>query len=242
MAAMAAADITRVAPLEDEDDDEVPAPSQRRQSFFEDGTLVTSVVDQDLRGPFNPYLVYSDLVPGGGESPPLHRSELVGSPSVPPPAGYMNGNTPSSHGHGSYSGHEPLLTSESSRAHLLSGNSLSNGTLQRLDMLKPNASEENGAPPRQPPRILTTYAPSQYLSVQQDSPESDYERHDDDEANGLSPLDPHLGERLREGDGSKGSVGLHDNEDYSARLKLEVRDPCFSSIAFQQKLDDPGTK
>ena len=233
-AAMAAAGIIRVPPLNDEDDEEVPSMSRRPHSLFEDGTPVTSVVNRDFRGPFSPYLNYSEpLVLGSreGSSPAPNASRMTPSPFVPPPAGCIcreRIHTPSSQGHESYNGHELMLTSESSRSYSPSVYPLLSGSFKRRDLSKQTSSEESYAPPVPPPHILTSFAPPGYTSVQQDLPEQDspildYIHHDDEEV--LSPLDACLEERLREGDGSKGSVGLHDNEDYSARMRLEVRTP-----------------
>ena len=232
-AAMAAAGIIRAPTLYDADDDDIPSMIRQPQALFEDGTPVTSAVDQDFGRPFNPYLYYPEpliLGSGGVDSPVPSPSQMRRSPSVPSPISRVcreRIHTSLSQGHESYEGHEPLWMSGSSRFHSSNAHPLLTGSFQRRDLPKQTSSEDSYAPPMPPPHILTSFMP-QYTSVQwgsqiqHDSPISDYTPHGDEEAQALSPLDLHLVERLREGDESRGSVGLRDNEDYSPRPKLEV--------------------
>ena len=243
---MISAGIFRAPLLAEDDDDEVPSISQRPQSTFEDGTLVTSGVHPTLRGPFNPYRNYAEPPPGLGsanrQSPAPNSSQMVQSPPViPPPASRVyreRTHTPpsSSQGHESQShnSHEPLAQSSGStlRLYIPSLYPLLGGSFPWRDMSTlQTSSEESYTPPVPPPHILTSFGPPQpeYTSVQMGSSKrnsyiSDYTQHGDEEGHALSPLlDSRLEERLREGDGSQGSVGLHDSEDYSARPRLEVR-------------------
>ncbi|KAF8584998.1 hypothetical protein K439DRAFT_1099610 [Ramaria rubella] len=251
-AAMAAAGITRAPPLDDEVPvGEFPPMVQRPPTFFEDGTPVTGTIDQDLErngGQFNPYLTYPLPPSRGNEVHALDGSELARSPSSVPshtfssagyvyselPTGTSNGNISSSHGHESHNGHEPLLATGTARSHSPSAYPLLTGSFQRRNTSQHASSEESYAPPVPPPHIFTSYASPRYASASQDSPKSEYSHPDDYEQDleGLSPLDPQLGQRLRGGGSSAASVGLNDNEDYSARPRLEVLDLFFNGDKF----------
>jgi hypothetical protein len=216
------------APLDDGDDGEGQLMNQRQQSVFEDGIPVGSALDNDLGGPFNPYLI--DLEPMlGGRSHSLIRNDstFVGLPSVPPPARRMYNvcsvnytHTSSSHGHESHGDHSP--TSGNSGIYSPSTYPLLSGTTHGRDLSKPISSKGKYAPPVPPPHILTSFAPPQCPSSKGGSPASDCTRRDQEQG-AFSPIDSRFQARPR-GDDSRESVGLHDNEDYSARQMLEVRD------------------
>lgn len=151
-------------------------------------------------------------------------------------------NNSSSHSHESHSVHEPLLKSKTPQTRSLTTYPLLSRTLQPRHLSKPNSSEKGYASPVPPAHLLTSFSPPHFTSVQRDSSILDSLQYDADEENPSSSLDPLLGERLREGDGSPGSVSLCDNEDYSAQPKLEVRGRNFSNHPFYRKDAKTGPK